>query len=170
METIALASVGGSTQKVYWSQWKTWCRLRALERKGPWLVEGDGVDAAVKELTKFMALRCFTFKKQSQIVRGYLAAVSIFTKCSEDGNCPLHTAMVTAVGKGIDRAHGKSEVRPKVRKPLSWDLLTKGRRSVAEVETEGWVIWSGLALSFHLLCRASEIGRLVTVWYTRIFV
>ena len=37
------------------------------------------------------------------------------------------------------------------------DLTTRGRRSVAEVETEGWVIWSGLALSFHLLCRASEI-------------
>ena len=44
--------------------------------------------------------------------------------------------MVKAVGKGIDRAHGKSEVRPKVRKPLSWDLLTKGRRSVVEVEIQ----------------------------------
>ena len=65
--------------------------------------------------------------------------------------------MVTEVGKGIVRAHGESEVRPQVRRPLSWDLLTEGRRSVAKVETEGWVIWSGLALSFHLLCRASEI-------------
>ena len=65
--------------------------------------------------------------------------------------------MVTAVEKGIDGAHGKSEVRSKVRKPLSWDLLTKRRRSVAEVETGGWVIWSGLTLWFHLLCRASEI-------------
>ena len=32
---------------------------------------------------------------------------------------PTSHRMVTAVGKGIDRAHGKSEVRPKVRKPLS---------------------------------------------------
>ena len=149
------AGVGaGEYAEGYWSQWKTWCRLRALEGKGPWLVEGDGVDAAVKELTKFMALRCFTFKKQSQIVRGYLAAVSIFTKCSEDGNCPLHTAMVTAVGKGIDRAHGKSDVRPEVRKPPLGDLLTKKRKSVAEVDTEGWVDWIGLALLFKLLCRA----------------
>ena len=45
--------------------------------------------------------------------------------------------MVTEVGKGIVRAHGESEVRPQVRRPLSWDLLTEGRRSVAEVETEG---------------------------------
>ena len=70
---------------------------------------------------------------------------------------PTSYCKVTAVGKGIDRAHGKLVVHPKARKPLSWDLLTKGRRSVAEVETEGWVIWSGLMLPFHLLCRASEI-------------
>ena len=50
---------------------------------------------------------------------------------------PTSYCMVTAVGKGIDRAQVKSEVRPKVRKPLSWDLLTKRRRSVAEMETDG---------------------------------
>eukprot|EP00904_Undaria_pinnatifida_P003784 jgi/Undpi1/13406/HiC_scaffold_8.g03065.m1 len=75
----------------------------------------------------------------------------------EGWELPTSHCMVTAVGKGIDRAHGKSEVRPKVRKPLSWELLTKGRGCVAGVETEGWVVWCGLDLSFHLLCRASEI-------------
>lgn len=157
METLALASVGGSTQKVYWNQWQTWCRLRALEGKGAWLLERDGVDAAVKELTKFMALRCFSFKNQSQTVRGYLAAIKYFHRMFEGWELPTSHCMVTAVGKGIDRAHGKSEVRPKVRKPLSWELLTKGRGCVAGGETEGWVVWYGLALSFHLLCRASEI-------------
>ena len=34
--------------------------------------------------------------------------------------------MVVAVGKGIDRAHGRSNVRPKVRKPLAWDMLVQG--------------------------------------------
>ena len=157
METLALASVGGSTQKVYWSQWKTWCRLRAIEGKGAWLLERDGVDAAVTELTKFMALRCLSFKNQSQTIRGYLAAIKYFHRMFEGWELPTSHCMVTAVGKGIDRAHGKSEVRPKVRKPLSWELLTKGRGCVAGVETEGWVVWCGLALSFHLLCRASEI-------------
>ena len=50
---------------------------------------------------------------------------------------PTSHCMVTAVGKGIDRAHGKSDVRPEVRKPLLGDLLTKKRKSVAEVDTEG---------------------------------
>lgn len=65
--------------------------------------------------------------------------------------------MATSVGKGINRAHGKSEVRPKVRKLLLWVLLTKGRKSTAEVGTERWVVCNGLALPFHLLCRTSEI-------------
>jgi len=83
-----------------------------------------------------MALRCFTFKNQSQTVRGYLAAIKCFRKMFGGWDLPTSHRMVTAVGKGIDRAHGKSEVRPKVRKPLSWDLLTKGRRSVVEVEIQ----------------------------------
>ena len=92
---------------MYWSQWKTWCRLRALEGKGPWLVEGDGVDAAVKELTKLMALRCFTFKNQSQTVRGYLAVITHFHRMFGGWELPTSHCMVTAVGIGIDRAHGK---------------------------------------------------------------
>ena len=57
VETPALASVEGSTQKVYWSKWQTWCCMRAIEGKNPWLAEKDGVDAAVKALTNFMSRR-----------------------------------------------------------------------------------------------------------------
>ena len=77
-----------------------------------------------------------------------------FHKMFQGWVLPSSHCMVVAVGKGIDRAHGKSEVRPKVRKPLTWDLLTKGMESVTDAGTEGWVVWSGLALSFRL---ASEI-------------
>ena len=157
METLALALVGGSTQTVYWNKWQTWCRLRAIEGKSPRLAEGDGVDAAVKEMTKFMALRCFAFKNQSQTIRGYLSAMKYLHRMFGGWELATSHCMVVAVGKGIDRAHGKSEIRPKVSKPLTWDLLTTGMKSACEVGTEGWVVWTGLALSFHLLCRASEI-------------
>ena len=36
-------------------------------------------------------------------------------------------------------------------------MLTKGMDRVIEVGPEGSIIWRGLALSFYLLCRASEI-------------
>ena len=52
VETLALASVGGSTQKVYWSKWQSWCRMRAIEGKSPWLAEKDGIDAG-KIVDKF---------------------------------------------------------------------------------------------------------------------
>ena len=65
--------------------------------------------------------------------------------------------LVLAVGKGIDRAHGKSDVRHRVRMPLIWNMLTEGMDRVIEVGPEESVIWRGLALSFHLLRRVSEI-------------
>ena len=54
--------------------------------------------------------------------------------------------MVVAVGKGIDRAHGKSEIHPNVREPLTWDSLATEMKSVCELGTEVWVVWTGLAL------------------------
>ena len=51
-----------------------------------------------------------------------------------------------AVGKGIDRAHGKSEVRPKVRKIITWEVgadrrpgggRTDGRNRRSRVEGAG---------------------------------
>ena len=65
--------------------------------------------------------------------------------------------MVVAVGKGIARAHGRSDVRPKARKPLTWDMLVQSWGILANRGHEWPVSWMGLALSYHLLCRASEI-------------
>ena len=88
--------------------------------------------------------------------RGYLAAIKYFHKMFAGWELPTSHCMVVAVGKGIDRAHGKSEIKPRVRKPLSWDLLLKGK-SVLQETGEGGVVWMGLALSYFLLCRASEM-------------
>ena len=65
--------------------------------------------------------------------------------------------MVVAVGRGIYRAHGRSNVRPKVRKPLPWDMLVQGWDFFANRGHEWSAVYMRLALSYHLLCRASEI-------------
>ena len=65
--------------------------------------------------------------------------------------------MVLAVGKGIDRVQGKGDVKPRVRKPLSWDMLWDGKNEVLTVEGGGPVMWMGLALAYFLLCRASKL-------------
>ena len=133
-------------------------------RKNPWLRKTDGTDAAVVALTEFMALRCFTFKNQSTTVRGYLSAVKYYHNMFGGRELPMDHHMVVAVGKGIDRAHGRSDVRPKVRKPLiTWDMLVRGWEILANRGHEWSVVWMGLALSHHLLCRASEIWAYGTV-------
>ena len=157
IETLALGSVSVSTKKEYLSKWNTWVRERACSNLGPWLLEEDGVDSAVTELTKFMASRCFVHKNQSGTVRGYLAAIKHFHKMYKGWELPTSHCMIVAVGKGIDRAHGKTDVRPKVRKPLTWQMLVAGRRAVEESGGPGSLAWMGLALSYLLLCRASEI-------------
>ena len=67
VETLARASMGDSTQKVYGQKWRIRCYARAAQGKSLWLLEKDGMDAAVIALTELMALRCFTFKNQSLV-------------------------------------------------------------------------------------------------------
>ena len=65
--------------------------------------------------------------------------------------------MIVAVGKGMVRAHGKSEVCSKVRKRLNWEMLIAGRVAVEQIGATGNHVWKGLALSYLLLRRALEI-------------
>ena len=136
IETLALGAVSESTKK-YLSKWKTWAKERARSSLGPWLLEADGVDSAVTALTRCMASRCFVHKNQSGTVRGYLAAIKHFHKMSAGWELPTSHCMIVAVGKGVDRAYGKSEVRPKVRKPLSWEMLIAGREAVEQMGATG---------------------------------
>ena len=67
--------------------------------------------------------------------------------------------------------HGKSEVHSKVEQPRTCGVLTKGRRSVANVETEGrlrrtYVVASPTTDS----AEPRHCRRLATVCYTRAFV
>ena len=157
MELLARASVGDSTQKAYGQKWRAWCYARAAQGKSPWLLRTDGEEVAVVALTEFMALRCFTFKNQSTTIRGYLSAIKYYHKMFGGWDLPTDHHMVVAVGKGVDRAHCRSDVKPKVRKPLTWDMLVQGWGFFANRGREWSAVWMGLALSYHLLCRASEI-------------
>ena len=47
--------------------------------------------------------------------------------------------------------------RKQVRLPLTWAMLSQGRRVVASMVDGEDVMWLGLAMSYFLLCRASEL-------------
>ena len=49
------------------------------------------------------------------------------------------------------------QLRAQVRLPLTWALLSQGKQVVAIMVDGGHIMWLGLALSYFLLCRASEL-------------
>lgn len=58
----------------------------------------------------------------------------------------------------LDRFRGSPRNKTRVRLPLTWSILAKGYRSQSQKLKEcGRVTWLGLALTYCLLCRASEV-------------
>ena len=149
-------SLNASTKKDYSSKWGTWTAERARANLGPWLREADGVDSAVRELTIFMASRCLSYKNQSQTVKGYLAAINYFHKLYAGWELPTSHFRVAAVAKAIDRLHARAETRTRVRLPLTVEMILAGKDGTS-ADKFRLVTWMGIALSYFLLCRASEL-------------
>ena len=95
---------------------RTSCVRKIKKNKIPWLLKRGETDATVVALTEFMALRCFTVKNQSTIIRGYLAA-SRNQKSVGGWGFPTDHSMVLAIREGIDRSHaGRSDAATNLRK------------------------------------------------------
>lgn len=59
MESLALGSVGESTQKNYLGKWNIWVKERRAQGKGPWLHTLADPDQVLSEVLEFMACRRF---------------------------------------------------------------------------------------------------------------
>ena len=147
VESLALGSVGESTQKSYLGKWNNWVKERRSQGKVPWLHTLTDPDQVVREVLEFMARRCFVHNNQQSTVRGYLAAIKYFHKMYAGWELPTSHCMITAVGKGIDRAHGMTPTKAPARLPLTWSILSQGQRVVTSMVDGGRVMWLGLALS-----------------------
>ena len=80
METLALGSVGESTQKNYSGKWNVWVKERRSQGKRPWLHDDADPDQVFGELLEFMVSSCFVHNNQQWTVREYLAAIKYFHK------------------------------------------------------------------------------------------
>ena len=74
--------------------------------------------------------------------------------------------MVVAAGKGIDRAHGKSDVRLKFRKPLTWDMLVQGWEILANRGPRVVGSMDGARAVLPPKAGPQRFGCMVTVWCT----
>ena len=87
-----------------------------------------------------MSYRYFVCKSWNQTVRGYLSAIKFFHKIYAGWELSTTHCMVLAVGKAIDRVQGKGDVKPRFKKPLSWDMLWDGKNEVLATEGGGSVM------------------------------
>ena len=76
----------------------------------------------VSGLLGCIAPRSFVHKYRQSTVRGYLAAINFFHKIFAGWELPISHRIITAVGKGIGRAHGMYKKKEQVRLPLSMSL------------------------------------------------
>lgn len=125
--------------------------------RGPWLHLIENESEVLTLLLEFMACRLFSFNNQQSTVRGYLAAIKFFHKLYVGWELTTSHCMIVAAGKGIDRFRGMSGKKTQVRLPLTWSILAHGYLTVTGLREGGDVMWFGLALSYFLLCRASEL-------------
>ncbi|CAN0347429.1 unnamed protein product [Ectocarpus sp. 6 AP-2014] len=156
VETLVSASVGGSTHRVYAGKWKQWLEFTRRKRRGPWLHLAEESDV-LSLLLEFTTCRLFVFNNLQSTVRGYLPAIKFFHKLYLGWELPTSHRMIVAAGKGIDRIRGASRKESQVRLPLTWAILARGYLAVTSSEEKGKITWLGLALSYFLLCRASEL-------------
>ena len=157
VETLALGSVGKSTQKNYLTKWNTWVKERKAQGKGPWLHTLDDSDEAMSALLEFIASRCFVHNNQQSTARGYLAAINFLHNMLAGQELPTSHRMIVAVGKRDRQGAWHVYKKARVRLPLMLAMLPQGRRVVASMEGGGYATWLGLAVSYFLLCRASEL-------------
>ena len=156
VDSLALGSVRLSTQKNYVAKWNIRVKERKAPVKGPMLHVLDDPDKGLTEVLEFMASRCFVHNTQQSIDR-YLATIIFFHKMFAGWELPMSHYMIVAAGKGIDRAHGTAMKEKQLRLPLTWALLAQGPQGNLSVAEGGYVTWLGLAVSYFLLCRASEL-------------
>ena len=156
VESLVRASVGGSTHKVYLGKWNTLIKFKKKKEREPWLnllVKSE----VLTLLLEFIACRLFSFDNPQSTVRGYLAAIKFFHKLFLGWELTTSHCMIAAAEKGIDRFRGMAGKNAQVRLPLTWSILAHGYLTVTCSQEGGDVMWLGLAFSYFLLSRASEL-------------
>ena len=69
---------------------------------------------------------------------------------------PLGNPLIRSVRQATKGAHVEKGDQQRVRRPLTWGMLTRIQENVLSWEMAGKAMWIGLALSYFRMLRASE--------------
>ena len=84
-------------------------------------------------------------------------AINFFHEQWMGKTLPLNHFRIKAVKEGIKRAYVEGGTQQRMRRPLTWGMLKEMEEAAKEWGMGGRVVWIGLALTYLLLLRASEL-------------
>ena len=124
------------------------------------------------EPAKYMAYCCAVRGNRESTVAGKMVAVKFFHEQWMGKSLSLNHFLMKAVREAIKRAHVEEGTQQRMRRPLSWETLKYMKEAAKEWGVGGRVAWIGLALTYLLLLRASELfaeddGRVHAVYCLR---
>lgn len=148
------------TYSTGWKQWKEW---RKRINMPVYLSSTDSSERsqlnASEELVEFM-MQCYSERKnRASTISGKISAIAYYHKMWGGIQIPSDHFLIQAVKKGITRSQGlKGHNVTKVRCGLTWSQIELGKTCGLWACSEGGlVMWYGIAMSYILLARASEL-------------
>eukprot|EP00611_Tribonema_gayanum_P026674 TRINITY_DN6413_c0_g1_i1.p1 TRINITY_DN6413_c0_g1~~TRINITY_DN6413_c0_g1_i1.p1 ORF type:complete len:397 (+),score=10.78 TRINITY_DN6413_c0_g1_i1:47-1237(+) len=174
---VCRRSVAPSTLKAYDGPFEDWCDYRMRNGKDIYLRPGPDRESQLDAVTALGGFMWSLFRPEPPAGAKYLngrprkankegtiasrlSAIAFRHKMDIGVELPTAHFLIKAGKKGFLRQQGEEGGNvAKARRGLSWTTLkqAKGTKSIWQQWQGGMVVWYGLAMSFVLLARASEL-------------
>ena len=106
----------------------------------------------------FAAWCCASQDNQAGSISSKLAAIQYFHRVDVGIELSIRSPLIKSVLQGISRSHTLAGTRPRVRLPISWDVLIKGQKLISSWGSGGRVLWICLGMSYFFLARSDEVS------------
>lgn len=99
------------------------------------------------------------------MIVGKLVAINFHHEQFVGLSVPMGNPLISSVRQGIKSAHVEMGSQQRVKRPLTWGMLTGMQGNVPSWGEGERVLWKGLALPYFLRRRASELYAKETGMY-----
>ena len=103
---------------------------RSFIGKECWLNKGVGKMELVVELAEFIGYCCAEKGNKKTTIAGKLVAINFYHEQFVGLSMPLGIPLIESVKQGTKRAHVEKGTQQRVRRPLTWGILTRMPESV----------------------------------------
>ena len=106
-------------------------------QKSPWIAKGSEEGEIVEELAEYMAYCSAFLGNRDSTIMGKLVAVNFYHQQFQNMSLPLSNPYIKGVAQGIKRGHVEKGTQARVRRPLTWGMLSAMQESVGGEGVQG---------------------------------